>query len=104
MRKSSGSSSSRMCLLARRPWRRRLRLDGALPAAVRGPVDFFAFSRLALIWASVGVRGSFVFSMCVLAGAGGPVLTLRLGEGWGGGGGRFAQVVENRVAGTFCNL
>src|ERR1035438_9687518 len=31
-----------MCLLARRPRRRRLRLDAALPSAVRGPVDFWA--------------------------------------------------------------
>src|ERR1039458_7704016 len=55
------------------------RLDAALPSAVRGPVDFLAFSRLALIWASVGVRGSFVFFIFVSAGAGGPVLTLMLG-------------------------
>ena len=63
------------------------RLDAALPSAVRGPVDFLAFSRLALIWASVGVRGSFVFFIFVSAGAGGPVLTLMLGEGRGGQGG-----------------
>src|ERR1035441_10379692 len=31
-----------MCLLARRPWRRRLRLDAALPSAVFGPVYFCA--------------------------------------------------------------
>jgi hypothetical protein len=47
----------------------RLRLDALLPSAVRGPVDFLAFSRLALIWASVGVRGSFGLFICVLAGA-----------------------------------
>jgi len=46
---SAVSSSRRMCLWARRPWRRRLRLEAAFPAALRGPVDFFAFSRLALI-------------------------------------------------------
>lgn len=43
-----------------------MRLEAASPAGVRGPVDFSAFSRLALIWASVGVRVSFVFLMVVL--------------------------------------
>src|ERR1022692_4556981 len=94
-RNSSGSSSRRICLLARRPWRRRLRLDAFLPSAVRGPIDFLAFSRLALIWASVGVRGSFGLFIFVSAGAGGPVLTLMLGEGRGGHGGHFTQVVES---------
>src|ERR1022692_4022424 len=35
----------------------------------RGPVDFLAFCRLALILASLGVRGSFGLFICVLAGA-----------------------------------
>src|ERR1017187_3979789 len=82
-RNSSGSSSSRMCLLARRPWRRRLRLEAALPSAVRGAVDFLAFSRLALICASVNVRGSFDFFILVVAGAGGPSLLFFLGGGGG---------------------
>src|ERR1022692_4415030 len=80
-RNSSGSSSSRMCLLARRPWRRRLRLEAALPSAVRGPVDFLAFSRLALICASVNVRGSFDFFILVVAGALGPIPLLFFGGG-----------------------
>src|ERR1039457_2213646 len=101
-RNSSGSSSRRICLLARRPWRRRLRLDAALPSSVRGPVDFLAFSRLALIWASVGLRGSFVFSI-VLAGACGPVSTLTLWEGRGGFGWHLVQVPESNGAGIFLN-
>src|ERR1035438_6004727 len=47
--------------MARRPWTRRLRLDAALPSGVRGPVDFWAFRRLASICAAVGMRGSFDF-------------------------------------------
>src|ERR1019366_9231063 len=88
-RNSSGSSSSRMCLLARRPWRKRLRLDAALPSVVRGPVDFLAFSRLALICASVNVRGSFDFFILVVAGGVGPVLLLCYGGGGAGSGGGF---------------
>jgi len=36
-----------------------------LSAAVRGPVDFFASSRFALIWAAVGVGGWSVCFMCL---------------------------------------
>jgi len=34
---------------------RALREEAALPSGVLGPVDFWAFGRLALIWASVGM-------------------------------------------------
>src|ERR1035437_3755094 len=97
---AAGSSSSRMCLLARRPWRRRLRLDASLPSEVRGPVDFCAFWRLALIWASVAGLGWSVLFIFVLAGGCGPVFsTLILGEGRGGFGWHFVQVVEDKGEG-----
>src|SRR5580658_4462432 len=98
-RNSSGfSSSSRTCLLARRPWMRRLRLVAALPSAVRGPVLFLAFSRLALILASLGWRGSFGLSIVF---AGGkwpdPFAYILQGRVWGGGG-YLVQVIENKGA------
>src|ERR1022692_2971854 len=58
-RKSSGSSPGRRCLSAQRTCLRPLRLDAAFPAVVRGPVDFWAFSRLAFIWAALGGWVSF---------------------------------------------
>src|ERR1039457_1683152 len=100
-RNSSGSSSRRICLLARRPWRRRLRLEAALPSAVRGPVDFLAFSRLALICASVNVRGSFDFFILVVAGAVGPLPLWWLGGGGGGCFGGFLCGVEKRRGEVF---
>src|ERR1039457_142607 len=104
-RNSAGSSSSRMCLLARRPWRRPLRLDASLPSKVRGPVDFCAFWRLALIWASVAVLGWSVFFIFVLAGGCGPVFsTLILGEGRGGFGWHFVQVVEDKGEGILVTV
>src|ERR1700691_716625 len=66
MRNSSGSSSESICLLAQRPWVSPLRLDAFLPSGVRGPVDFVAFSRLALIWASVAVRRLFLLLFFIL--------------------------------------
>src|SRR5580700_1914195 len=106
-RKSSGFSlSSRICLLARRPWRRRLRLEAALPSGVRGPVDFLAFSRLARMRASErgrGLSGFFVigigfmlFTLVQTGGRGGPVFTLMLGVGGWGGRGFLRQVIGNR--------
>src|ERR1035438_4451698 len=83
-----------MCLLARRPWRRRLRLDAALPSAVFGPVYFCAFRRLALIWASLGVRGSFVFFIFILAGACRPTSLSCYGERIGDSGGNFGKSLK----------
>src|ERR1039457_7366970 len=100
-RNSSGSSSRRICLLARRPWRRRLRLEAALPSAVRGPVDFLAFSRLALICASVNVRGSFDFFILVVAGGVWPISPFCLGGGGGGWAGGFLEVVVGKGGGVF---
>jgi hypothetical protein len=93
-RKSSGlSPSSRTRLLARRPWVRRLRIDVALPAALVGPVDFLAFSRLALMRASVRVRGSSGFFICVIAGALAGSFRLHVtGAGFGRAAGRIAAL------------
>src|SRR5580693_4705525 len=104
-KKSSGlSSSSRKSLLARRPWRRRLRLEAALPSGVHGPVDFLAFSRLARMRASVRGRGLLVFIFIfVWAGAEpGPHLDVR-----GGGLGRrgtFAPSRWKQGDGLFCEV
>src|SRR5450755_2319309 len=73
-----------MCLLARRPWTRRLRLDASLPSGVRGPVDFFAFWRLASIWASLGEVDFVVFVICVNWGTA-PLLAFRIGGKFGEG-------------------
>src|ERR1017187_9016334 len=83
-----------ICLLARRPWRRRLRLDAALPSAVFGPVYFCAFRRLALIWASLGVRGSFVLFIFILAGACRPTSLSCYGERIGDSGGNFGKSLK----------
>ena len=53
--------------------------------------------------ASVGLRGSFVFSIFVWAGACGPVSTLTLWEGRGGFGWHLVQVAESNGAGIFLN-
>ena len=89
-----------MCLLARRPWRRRLRLDAALPSAVFGPVYFCAFRRLALIWASLGVRGSFVFFIFILAGACRPTSLSCYGERIGDSGGNFGKSLKTGGGGN----
>src|ERR1017187_8050148 len=88
-KKSSGSSPGRRCWLAQRPCLRLLRLDAALPSAVRGPEDFLAFSRFALTWASVGGWGSFGFLILLSS-------TFRLRDGIWEHGGYRSQVVENR--------
>jgi len=71
-----------MCLLARRPWRRRLRLEVALPDGLRGPVDFLAFSRLASILAWLVWRGSSGLVIVSWRALCGPVLSLTCY--WGG--------------------
>ena len=50
-----GSASGGRNLPEVMPWTRLLRLEMALPWGVRGPVLFFAFSRLALVCAAVAM-------------------------------------------------
>ena len=40
-----------------RPWRKAFWLERALPASVLGPVEDWAFWRLALIWAALDMLG-----------------------------------------------
>src|ERR1035438_7388258 len=61
---------------------------------VFGPVYFCAFRRLALIWASLGVRGSFVLFIFILAGACRPTSLSCYGERIGDSGGNFGKSLK----------
>ena len=65
---------------ASRPCLRAFFETRALPSGVRGPVDFFAFSRFAWIWASVAMTITSFWAGCPVIEYGGVVKVA--GVGW----------------------